>query len=69
LRPEDVSHPLAAESGTDAPRVTEITFPQGATDKWNDEQREFLHQRIRLWPDFENRSLAWAHVSPLIPGG
>jgi serine/threonine-protein kinase len=49
LRQEDVPQPLTAESGTDAPRVTEITFPQGATDKWNDEQRQFLHQRIRIW--------------------
>jgi serine/threonine-protein kinase len=31
------------------PRLAQLTFAQGATGKWNEEQRQFLHQRIRLW--------------------
>lgn len=30
-------------------RVARITFGQGASATWNEEQRQFLQQRIRLW--------------------
>src|SRR5690349_618126 len=35
--------------GGDEPRIAPITFSSGGQLKWNEEQRRFLHQRIRFF--------------------
>ena len=31
------------------PRIVQVAFGGATSEKWNEEQRQFLHQRIRVW--------------------